>query len=90
MNRGPIPDKPKERPTVPDLIELIKAFYKIPGNSTGGNLHIVLEDYNESDSNIEWCINRAKLDDDWAAVVIGDFLLEMTRTQRRKAIRSIR
>lgn len=38
-----------DRPTVPDVLLLARAYCAKPGNSVGGDLHIVLEDRNVQD-----------------------------------------
>jgi len=82
--RGPIPDKPVDRPRVPDVIALARAYYAKPGNRVGGNLHIVLDDGNMEDQHIEWCRQLAQNAGDVDGVALADKLLALTRTQRRK------
>jgi hypothetical protein len=38
-----------------DLAGLCWDWYRMPGNDTGGPLHITLDDMNVEDSNIEFC-----------------------------------
>lgn len=71
-----------------EIIQKAKAYYKKPGNSVGGRLHIVLDDGNIRDSDIEWCINYAKEQNDVDAVEIGNLLLKASKTERRKIIRA--
>ncbi len=33
-----------KKPTITEVLSLIKEYYSIPGNSVGGSLHIVLDD----------------------------------------------
>jgi hypothetical protein len=40
--------------------KLINDFYELPGASSGGDAHIVIDDWNLEDSNIEYCIESAK------------------------------
>ena len=87
MARGPIPDKPANRPTVRDVVPLVEAFYGLPGCGVGGALHIVLDDANLDDDSIQWCMDTA--DEHWSqepecAKLLGRILLQMTKTQRRK------
>jgi hypothetical protein len=96
MSRGPIPDKPRDRPTVPQVLEQVKAYVeregKAPGGPAywnGGNLHIVLADQNESDESIEWCRERATEGGDEDGIALADLLLSLTRTQRRKCCTTI-
>jgi hypothetical protein len=84
MSRGPIPDRPPTRPTVPQLVPLIRAYYAKPGNLVGGNLHAVLDDGNLADGHIEWCLARARDEGDADGVLLAELLLQMTPTQRRK------
>lgn len=48
---------------VEDTIDLIKQIYK--KYSTGGALHIVLDDYNADDKNILWCLQNAIPDEEF-------------------------
>jgi hypothetical protein len=87
MSRGPIPDKPFNRPTAAIAKERVRSFLAMPGNENGGNLHVVLADQNETDGHIEACLERAKTEDDRPAVELAELLLSLTRTQRRKVCR---
>lgn len=84
MSRGPIPDKPKDRPSVPEVAELARAYYEKPGNGCGGSLHIVLDDGNLEDGHIEFCRTYAAERDDADGVRLAELLLQMTPTQRHK------
>lgn len=70
--------------TVPKLIEECKKYYKLPNNSVGGSLHIVLDDGNLEDSHIKYCIGYAKENGDSEGVLLGQILLKATKTQRKK------
>lgn len=72
------------KPTIPEVLPLVRAYYAKPGNSVGGSLHIVLEDYNVADSNVEWCRTNAWEKGDKDGVALAEMLLLMSRTQRRK------
>jgi len=84
MARGPIPDKPADRPTVPEVLPLVLAYLRTPGNSTGGNLHIILGDRNLEDGSIRWCCDRAAGAGDQDGVEVAEAMLAMTGTQRRQ------
>ena len=43
-----------------DILPLLKAFFLIPENGVGGNLHIFLEDGNVDDGNLRFCLERAR------------------------------
>lgn len=45
------------------LSEVIKNFYALDGNSGGGELHVVLDDVNISESMLIYYINKEKLGD---------------------------
>lgn len=34
------------RPSVPEVAPLVRAYYTLPGNSNGGSFHIIFEDGN--------------------------------------------
>lgn len=63
-------------------IKLIKPYYV--NNPSGGSLHIVLDDGNTEDSNLDFCILYALEEGDYSAVVIGGFLLAMTEDEREE------
>lgn len=74
----------RNRPTVPEVAPLVHAYYDKPGNSAGGNLHVVLDDGNFEDSFIEHSLDRATKIGDSDAVKIAELMLQMSMTQRRK------
>lgn len=81
-----IPDKPADRPTVPQVLPFVRAYYN--DHSVGGSLHIVLDDGNLEDGHIRFCIDSANERGDAAGAMLGRLLLEMTRTQRTKVYRT--
>lgn len=87
MARGPIPDFPRDRPTIPDVVPLLLRFYKHEENGSGGYLHIVLDDGNIARGHIEWCGTTAREAGDEEAARIADLMAQMTLTQRRKLYR---
>jgi hypothetical protein len=74
-----------QKVTIVEVRHLITDFKKKAGNAAGGNLHIILEDQNTSDSDITFCINEAKDKNDVDAVKIAELMLKMSKTQRLKA-----
>ena len=82
------------RPTVPEVLPLVNAYYAFPGCGCGGSLHIVLDDENIDDGSIEYCITCARDPAFWvcqkmggpdeAGEALGNLLLLMSRTQRLK------
>lgn len=74
----------KSKPTVPEVLPLVHAYYAKDGNSVGGNLHIVLEDGNVGDSSVEFCLAAAQEAGDEDGVTLAQILLRMSPTQRWK------
>lgn len=72
------------RLTVPDVLPRVKAYVNQPGNGVGGRLHIILDDGNVQDHDVQWCIDNALEVGDVEAAEIGRLLLSMTKTQRLK------
>ena len=68
--------------TVPEVMILVKEYYK--ENPVGGNLHIVLDDGNVKDSNVQFCLNQAEENGDVKGVELAKILLQMSKTQRLK------
>jgi len=66
------------------IIELARKYYEKCGNSSGGSLHIVLDDGNVSDHNVRYCREYAIKNGDADGVVLADALLYLSIEQRRK------
>jgi len=75
--------------TIPEVIPLFKEYLSKPGNGVGGSLHIVTDDFNVEDCHIQYCIDYAKQKGENEAVKLGDFLLHMSKTQRKKLVHLI-
>lgn len=75
------------KPSIPEVLPQVFAFQRIPGNEIGGSLHAIF-DGNTKDSDVEWCIEHAREKGDTAAVVLGETLRRMSRTQRWKIVRA--
>jgi hypothetical protein len=73
-----------DKPTVPEVLPIMRAYRDAPGNSVGGNLHIVLDEGNVSNEDVRFCIDRARDRGDLAGVELGELLLRMSKTQRSK------
>lgn len=63
---------------------MMYAYRAIEGNNMGGSLHIVLDDGNTEYNHVKWCIEYARKCGDLKGVELGETLLRMSRTQRRK------
>ena len=69
------------KPTLPEVRPLVDAYYELPGNGAGGELHIVLDDHNYERSHIRWCIAQAKkVETRW----LGHVLVMLSNSQRRR------
>lgn len=69
------------KPTLPEVRPLVEAFYALPDNGAGGDLHIVLDDGNYGRDSIQWCITIAK---DSVTRWLGHVLLMLSNSQRRR------
>lgn len=74
----------KSKPTVLEVLPMMYAYRDTEGNGLGGSLHIVLDDGNTEDGDVKWCIEYAKQCGDAAGVELGETLLRMSRSQRKK------
>ena len=72
------------KPTVPEVLSIVKAYYSKPNNGVGGSLHIVLEDGNIETHHIEFCKENARKNNDLDGVALAELLLKMSYTQRKK------
>lgn len=72
------------KPTVPEVLPIVRAYYAKPGNLCGGSLHIVIDDGNIEDSHVRLCRAWAGKRGDADGVALADLLLAMSKTQRRK------
>lgn len=77
------------RPTIPDVVERFAA-YGIKTSGVWGSLHVVLDECNVSDGNVEWCIAYAERRGDAEGAELGRILLTMSKTQRGKMDRAVR
>lgn len=69
-------------PTIDEVVKLARDYFALPGNSTGGSFHIVLEDGNLSNSNVAFCSGYASGSGDVAARTLGVALSLLSRKQR--------
>lgn len=70
------------KPTIPEVVPLIRAYYAKPGNGMGGAFHCVLEDGN---CTLEMLPQPEELlaKDDEDGARLATLLRKMTKTQRR-------
>ena len=72
------------KPTIPEVLPLIREYLSKEGNGTGGDYHILLDDGNVSDGDVEFCLDWARKNKDELGIKIGKLLLRMSKTQRLK------
>lgn len=70
---------------VPEAAERLRAYYASAENrSMGGFVHIVTDDGNTEQKDIDWCVREAEAHGDAYDVEIAQMLAGMSRTQRNK------
>lgn len=69
---------------IPDVIDQIRAYYRLPGNEAGGIVHIVLEDGNIAQKDADWCLEQALDHGDENDIEIARIVAGLSRTQRKK------
>ena len=72
------------KPTVPEVLPLVKEYYEKDGNCAGGSLHVVLDDGNTEKIFVEGCVEWAKENNDEDGEKLAQLLLMMSKTQRDK------
>jgi len=70
------------RPTTPQLKPLVRALYE--RSCVGCCLHIVLDDGNVTDGDVDFCVEVAKERGHRDCLELAQLLRHMTRTQRHK------
>jgi len=70
------------KPKIPEVLPFAKEYYSLHG--AGGNLHIILDDGNIDDDDIEFCLQCSKNENDLEGIKLAELLLKMSKTQRRK------
>jgi hypothetical protein len=71
------------KPTRTEVRPLTNAYYELPGNECGGELHIVLDDHNYQRPHIRWCREHATKPE---TIALCDVLLLMSNSQRRHGV----
>lgn len=73
--------------TIPQVLPLLVAYLRLPGNEAGGPLHIYTDDGNDDIDSMRWCARCAREEGDHLGEGIALLLADMSRTQRRKLAR---
>lgn len=79
----------QRKPTVPEIMPLVWAYYTLPDDeqrhiyySSGGSLHILLDDGNVENDHVSFCMDAAMAAKDEPGMIIAAMLQRMSRTQR--------
>lgn len=72
------------KPTVPEVLPALEAYYRLPGNGNGGRLHVVTEDANVEQGLMESIVANCQETGDAVGLAIAKVLARMSRTQRLK------
>lgn len=75
------------KPTIPEVIHLFAEYYKY--NLAWGSLHIVLDDGNYSNKNVQYCLDYAIENGDKKGEELARILLSMSPTQRSHIDRKV-
>ena len=69
-------------PALPEVDALVERFCAMPGNASGGALHIVLDDANLDNDSIWMCIDQARASGNTDAAALGLVILAVPLAQR--------
>jgi hypothetical protein len=78
-----------KRLSIPEVIDDFVAYYLRPENSVWGSLHIVLDDGNIGDGNLEDAIEWAKQRNDPEGERLAKLMMLMSRSQRSRLSRKV-
>lgn len=73
--------------TLPEHYERFCAYFHT--HPVWGSLHVVLDDQNVGDDSVRWCIDYATSQGDIEGAALGEILLLMSQTQRKKIERLV-
>ena len=68
-----------------DVRDRFTDYYR--ANPTWGSLHVVLDDLNVADSNVQFCLQYAKENGDTEGEALAEILAQMSRSQRLRLAR---
>jgi hypothetical protein len=75
------------KPTVPEVLPLVQALYARWDGGAGCCMHILLDDTNVDDDSARFCLQRARETGHPDCLALGELLVRMSKTQRRKLAR---
>lgn len=86
MPRGPIPDLPPNRPTVPAVLELVRAVYARPGGDVGCCLHVEIEDGNIGEAFMPGMLTHARSVGHPECIAAAEAFAQLSTSQRRRLV----
>lgn len=75
-------DKPRNRPSVPDVFPILREIYG--RHCAGCCCHIVTDDGNYEQEHADWCLQYAREKQHTDCIAALEMLVQMTDTQRRQ------
>lgn len=72
------------KPTVPEVLPLLRDYLKKPRNNCGGSLHVIVDNGNDTPAAVAWCLDYVKRSGDQDAILILEKMVQMSRTQIKK------
>lgn len=73
-----------QKPTIPEVLLLVKAWYAKLDNEGGGIFHVILEDGNHEQHWAVKALEDARATGDTDAILLAEKLVAISPTQRRK------
>jgi hypothetical protein len=75
---------PNKKPSVAEVLPVVKAWYAKPGNRCGGMFHVILDDGNHEQHWATSALAEARASGNGEAIHLVELLVAMSPTQRRK------
>ena len=72
------------KPTIPEVLPRLQAYFRRTGELAGGIFHIMLDDGNCDAGSAAFCLEEAKKGTDQEAIDLAWALWKMSPTQRKK------
>jgi hypothetical protein len=80
-----VSNKPRDRPTVPGVLPIVRAIYE--RHCAGCCLHILTDDGNVEDEWATGCLQTARERGHADCISAAEMLVQMTKTQRMRVYR---
>jgi hypothetical protein len=73
-----------DKPTIPEVLPLVRAIYHTEGGNLGCCFYSIFENPNYEREHAEQCLDRARADGHLLCIALGELLIRMSKTQRKK------